>query len=585
MESPGFVLVHGYTGSPEDMAPLARRLHRQFGEDAVVSVCLPRHGGPSIPVFDPDLYEAAIADACDAFRPRGLPLVLVGHSTGGSLALGYLLNHGRIPAMTVLAATPARIKGEDLERWEHHRENQKAVPLGDVARMVSYVNRIGGSSQSFSFPVLILSGSEDALVPPDQADIWRRRHCNGSVRRITLPGAGHDLFTGIGGATTADCVARALSSRGEPNPSDLRRSRAVGDIEPGVRDFIATDPIRAYHLARSPSAARFSGQPFDYPTVVPTDPIQLNIEITSRCNLSCGHCARSRLARAGMDMDKGMFAYLLDLLPHTYKVVLVGLGEPTLHPQVAEFVAEAVGRGHEVGMVTNAMVLEKALSRQLIDAGLRAITFSLDCVDQALASRVRAGTDLLRIQDNINGFIDLAAHSIPAAVFSAVSAKTVEHLPELAGAVSQLGVNAWMLSDLNFQANQEDSVWKRWHTGHGDSIGRALKTAFAHGLPVLSVRGVEALGLAARYHEYLLTSPAELGRRSAGHQWCQSPWQTLPVDVEGNVTLCDCQPAAVVGNLTRDAMSDIWNGRAMQTHRRRMRSRTPPEDCRICPRL
>jgi len=40
-----------------------------------------------------------------------------------------------------------------------------------------------------------------------------------------------------------------------------------------------------------------------------------------------------------------------------------------------------------VGMVTNAMVLEKTLSRRLIDAGLRAITFSLDGVDPAATSR------------------------------------------------------------------------------------------------------------------------------------------------------------------------------------------------------
>jgi radical SAM protein with 4Fe4S-binding SPASM domain len=142
-----------------------------------------------------------------------------------------------------------------------------------------------------------------------------------------------------------------------------------------------------------------------------------------------------------------------------------------------------------------------------------------------------------------------------------------------------------MLSDLNFAANQGESVWKRWCTGYGQSIGQALKTAFGHGLPVLSVRGVETLGLATRYRDYLLTSPVELGRRSSGHRWCQSPWQSLPVDVGGNVTLCDCQPAAVVGNLARDGLSDIWNGRAMQAHRRKMRSKTPPEDCRICPRF
>ncbi|MEJ2156479.1 MAG: alpha/beta fold hydrolase [Desulfobacteraceae bacterium] len=585
MESLGIVLVHGYTGGLQDMAPLAQRLKRRFGDDAVRCVDLPGHGGSSVPAFDPDGFERAVADACSAFRSRNRRPVLVGHSTGGNLALGSLLRNEGVPHMVVLAATPSMIRGEDLERWERHREGQKTVPLGDVARMVSYINRIGRSRPKFLFPVLILSGSEDRLVPPVQTDDWRSGYFHGPLHSVTLPGAAHDLFSGRAGAAAADCVARALSHLREPRLSDLSKAQMIGEIEPGVWDFIEADPSRVFHLVRSPAALHVSGESFDYPEVMTTDPIQLNIEITSRCNLSCRHCARTRLGRSGMDMDENMFVYLLDLMPYTYKIMLVGLGEPTLHPQVADFVAKASARGHNVGMVTNAMNLDNGMSQELIGAGLRSITFSLDCVDEVLASQVRSGTDVEKIRGNINEFLDLAAGSIPAAVFSAVSADTVEQLPKLAGVVSQLGLKAWMLSDLNFIANQEKSVCNSWRRGYGNSISQALKTAFAHRLPVLSVRGVEVLGMDSRYHDYLLTSPAELARRSVEHHWCLSPWQTLPVDVDGNVTLCDCQPSRVVGNLTRNAVSDIWNGRSMQDHRRRMRSKPPPEACRICPRF
>ncbi len=585
MKPLGIVLVHGYTGSPDEMAPLDGILGRHFGNDSVLSVCLPGHGGTSTPGFDAEGFETRVADACAALRNEGRRLVIIGHSTGGSLAMGSLISHNIIPAMLVLAGTPARIEGKDLVRWEHHRRDREPVALGDVSRMVSYVNRVGRTHWKTSFPVLLLSGAKDTLVPAARVDLWRSGRLLGTVQHIAFPEAGHDLFTGPGGRAAADCIYRALSNLRDPTLSELASIRHLGKLEPGVQIYIETDPTRARHLSNSPAAMRAQGADFIFAPGIATDPIQLNIEITSRCNLTCHHCARARRRRSGKDMDLGVFEYLLDLMPNTYKVMMVGLGEPTLHPRVASFVAEATARGHHIGMVTNAMALDKALSKRLVRAGLRSITFSLDCVDDAMAAAVRGGSDVARIRANIDGFIDQSAGSIPAAVFSAVSANTIDHLPKVAEVVAQLGVKAWMVSDLNFEANRKASISKNWCDGFRDSIGRAIKTAYRHQVPILSVRGIEELGLTSRYHGFLLTSPAELGRRSVKHRWCLSPWQTLPVDVNGNVTFCDCQPEAVVGNLIKDGMSEIWNGRVMQARRRSMLSDRPPRACRICPRF
>lgn len=578
--------MHGYTGSPQDLAPLAHALSHQFGADAVCTVHLPGHAQDLPPVFDPDLFERAISEAVNAHCIHGRQPVLLGHSTGGSLALGYLLSSKQFPAMLILAGTPVRVDGEDLARWEQHRRHQKSVALIDVARMVSYINRLGRTTQEQPFPVLVLSGSDDTLVSAARAERWRNGPFQGPVRKVTLPGATHDLFTGPLGSIAIDCVARGLSDLASPpTPAEVKTADVIGEIETGVSGFVDARPARLSHLVRSPAALRVLGQPIHYSAIAQTDPIQLNIEITSRCNLTCDHCARSFHKRSGSDMTLDAFEYLLDLMPSTYKVVLVGLGEPTLHPRLVDFVNLATSRGLKVGMVTNAMAMDKELSRRLIAAGLHSLTYSLDSVDIELASRVRRGTDLDLIRSNIEAFQTLANGKIPTAVFSAVSTHTVNHLPELANAVARIGVTAWMLSDMNFHSNLAASLWKSWHRGYREPIGRALHVAFSHNVPVLSVRGLEEIGLQVRYHNYLITSPAEIGRRSADHQWCLSPWQTLPIDVDGNVTLCDCQPHAVVGNLFEQPFSEIWNGRAMQAQRRLMRSEAPPEDCRICPRF
>jgi MoaA/NifB/PqqE/SkfB family radical SAM enzyme len=319
--------------------------------------------------------------------------------------------------------------------------------------------------------------------------------------------------------------------------------------------------------------------------VVKNDPIQLNIEITTHCNLACGHCARSFRSPAQKHMDPAQFEYILDLMPNTFKVVLVGLGEPTLHPQLVDMVALATRKGHRVGMVTNAMCLEKKLSRRLITAGLRFLTFSLDSVDATTVSRVRPGSHINRILKNIRAFMEIGGKTVQTAVFTAVSMDTVFDLPSLADAVAVLGVDAWMLSDLNFKSNQAKSQWKNWEKVNQKAIGDAIRLAFSRSLPVLSVYGLEALGLKHRYTDYLILRPAGLGQRAATHHGCQSPWQTLPLDVNSVATTCDCRPHASLGSLLSQPFSSIWNGDLMKEHRRRMRSQTPPEDCLGCPRF
>ena len=79
--------------------------------------------------------------------------------------------------------------------------------------------------------------------------------------------------------------------------------------------------------------------------------------------------------------------------------------------------------------------------------------------------------------------------------------------------------------------------------------------------------------------------PDHLVQRSVKQTWCCSPWQTLPMDVRGNATICDCQPQEIAGNILHQPFSEIWNGEVMTEHRRRMLESNPPEACKICPRF
>lgn len=582
--------MHGYTGSPNDLTPLAGHLMQRFGDRAVRCVRLPGHENRTAPRFDTDLFLKAIAEAAQAFRCEGRPLVMIGHSTGGTLALASILKRLSCPDMLVLAATPRKVDGSGLTRWETHRKGKPNIALGDVARMVSLINQIGDSHPVPSFSVLVLHGETDALAPPADVKEWICHGFPGPVRHLMVPDAGHDLFHGKSGLAAADWIARAAR--------DMIRSAAEIDSEAAAElkekegailgSFLDQTPQARRHLLGSPGARRALGRNLELTRAATTDPIQINLEVTTRCNMRCPHCARALYghSHAPQDMPLARFQYLLDLLPNSYRIVLAGLGEPTLHPQIVTLVSEAAVRKRRIGLVTNGSALNRELSRDLIAAGLSAITFSLDSSDAATAAVIRPGTRLEQVLDNIRSFIKRASGAgVATAVFTAVSSRTVAQLPQLAATVSSLGVQAWMWSDLNFEQNREYALNQRWHPTAMSAAKHALRIAFRRKLPVLCVQALEEFGLAARYREYLLYPPAHLAHRSGKHIWCLSPWQTLPVDVEGNATLCDCRPLALVGNLLERPLSDVWNGKRMQAWRSRMTSKSPPAECLACPRF
>lgn len=286
-------------------------------------------------------------------------------------------------------------------------------------------------------------------------------------------------------------------------------------------------------------------------------------------------------------MPFDMFSNILALLPNIYKIVLVGLGEPLLHPQIIDFIIYAKSLKKRVGLVTNAMLLNPEISEQLVEAGLDSIAFSIDGSDMDLSSLVRKGTDFNKVIKNIKEFVEISNTSkkISKAVFSAVSIDTVSHLRDLIDRVSNLNVDVLMLTDINFKANLEHTLWQNINENIEETVKKAISYAFSKNLPILSVHGLEEFGLEKRYHDFLMIPPGQLYQRSIHHTWCFSPWQTIPIDVDGNITLCDCQPDLIIGNLFRDSFSRIWNGEIMQKYRTEMLGAKPPEACKICPRF
>ena len=87
------------------------------------------------------------------------------------------------------------------------------------------------------------------------------------------------------------------------------------------------------------------------------------IHVTSRCNMSCAHCCFSANGK-GEDMDPDMFRKILEKWSETInkynQYIVIGGGEPTLHPNFWKLVLLAQAAGYP-WLATNGKNTEVAL--------------------------------------------------------------------------------------------------------------------------------------------------------------------------------------------------------------------------------
>lgn len=82
------------------------------------------------------------------------------------------------------------------------------------------------------------------------------------------------------------------------------------------------------------------------------------IQITTRCNMTCQHCAFSCTSE-GEDMTMETFRNAVDFDP---EIISIGGGEPTLHFRFWEMIGYALGCSSDVWLATNGSVKESALT-------------------------------------------------------------------------------------------------------------------------------------------------------------------------------------------------------------------------------
>lgn len=137
-------------------------------------------------------------------------------------------------------------------------------------------------------------------------------------------------------------------------------------------------------------------------------PLNLNMEVTTRCNLSCTFCTQPSLTKDQLgDMPWELFTRVIDegQRYRTPAANLNGLGEPMLLKDLPQRIAYAKQRGFlDVMFHTNGTIMTEALAGSLIDSGLDRIIFSVDSPEKETYEAMRLRSNWDRVTAHVRCF-------------------------------------------------------------------------------------------------------------------------------------------------------------------------------------
>lgn len=206
----GVLVLHGFTGNPQSMRPLAEAFAR--AGFAVELPLLPGHGTTveDMQLTGWDDWSAAAEAAYQRLAERADRIVVAGLSMGGALT-GWL--GGRHPEaagfvfINALATEPPGIRelvqsmldagqttmdavGSDIAKPGVTESSYDATPLQPLASMFDAAADLAAAFAAITAPVLVCNSPQDHVVPPTDSDFIAAT-VQGPVERLTLERSYH----------------------------------------------------------------------------------------------------------------------------------------------------------------------------------------------------------------------------------------------------------------------------------------------------------------------------------------------------------------------------------------------------------
>jgi MoaA/NifB/PqqE/SkfB family radical SAM enzyme len=292
---------------------------------------------------------------------------------------------------------------------------------------------------------------------------------------------------------------------------------------------------------------------------------RLQIEVTTLCNLFCQECSRTVGVQKGSWEDKHLslenFRRLIENSPPAKILVMQGVGEPTLNPDLLEMTAYArkSGRFQYITLNTNAVTRTPDYFRRLRDAGMDYVCVSVDSFNADVAERCRSGTKVSKLRQMLREIYRVFGHIVISVVASRLN---MFDLPQTLGELNALGEE--MFPDKRFTVEIMPVI----NYKSGDS-NQPRTTLNLHEIRML--REMIKVVAPALPRLIMVVNSATIRAPRPG-QRCGRPFYSPFITVDGYMTPCctSFDPTTYQHtNILFTPMADAWRGPVVQDWLRR----------------
>lgn len=245
----------------------------------------------------------------------------------------------------------------------------------------------------------------------------------------------------------------------------------------------------------------------------------IHLETTTRCNMRCHMCVKhapdSRIDEE--DLAFGLLENITSCLPGAKALILNGIGEPLLHPNLVDMVDFARQRmpgDAWIGFQSNGLLLTESLTEKLVAAGLGKLCLSVDSLDPVQEGELHGGARVETLEKSMRILGQAKTRSpgrpLEVGVECVLMRENFRQLPKVARWAADHGASFLLVSHLIpygresaaqslFNTNTEEafrifSAWKKKGLRQGIDIQGYFDAAWKYGKTEAQSRVVAFVG-------------------------------------------------------------------------------------------
>lgn len=308
-------------------------------------------------------------------------------------------------------------------------------------------------------------------------------------------------------------------------------------------------------------------------TLVEEHPLRyVFLEVTRRCNLACAYCGSSCTAKA--TRDELPISEWIDIVRQiardfdaTKVMIAVTGGEPLLKEGVDELFRELHALRFGYGIVTNGFFLDADRARKLVDAGMGAISISMDAPTE-LNDRLRGKGASEKVAQAVAA-LRTAGFDGKLEIISTITKPVVPLLPAMREHVASLRIPLWRVAPvmpIGRAAERPDLIPSAADVRAILEFVRASRRDGFTPAPEFSEEGFVGNRFEGCVRPYLCQ--------------CRAGITIAGILCDGRIGACpELGDAFVQGDIRAERLKDVWETRYQVL---RDRSWTKKDQCGVC---